>query len=487
MRYLAFDLGASSGKLFTGCIQHDKLAVQSVHSFSNSIVPFGKGLYWDFFRILTEMNIGIRKATTSSEIISLGIDSFNNDFSLLSPSGELLLPIRCYRDPKMAMYEERIYEKIPRLKLYAYTGNQIAPFNTFMQLASIALANQSAVFESASELLFLPDLLCFSITGQRQTEYTVAAESQFLNLHTAEWISDILEVFGIPMRIMPPVVMPGTKIGKAGQMYCSQNGIKPFEVIAVCQHDTASAFMSAPIDNAVYISSGTWSLVGIETVEPIITEETYRFNIANEGGYPGRQRLLKNVMGFWIMQEVLKEYAAEGRYFDFSQTQQLAAQSKQFRFMIDPNAPQFFMPGNMREKIREASIVNTGNAPETPGDYFRCIYEGLALRYRHAFAQLESVSGRNFSAISILGGGSQDAFACQCTANACGQIVHAGPCNASAIGNIIVQMLASGELGSIIEAKELLSRSIPLVMYEPTDTSMWNEHYARFLQICEAD
>lgn len=481
MRCAAFDLGASSGKLFAGTIEGDRLRVEPIHSFPNAISTFSSGLYWDFFGIQREMNAALRKAAASGPVDSFGVDSFNNDFSLIDRNGELLLPVRCYRDARTEKYAEEIYARIPREKLYAYTGNQLAPFNTFMQLAAMSLAGQNSVFDASDRLLLLPDLLAFSITGEKVAEYTVAAETQFLDLNQKRWIDEIPGLFGIPPRIFPGIVEPGTITGRASHAWCEENGISPFRFVSVCEHDTASAFAAAPGgESAAYLSSGTWSLVGLEVSSPIVTEESFAFNIANEGGYPGHHRLIKNVMGFWILQELLKEYAVEGHAYSFPEAQSLARQAEPFRFLFDPDAPEFFHPGQIRTKIRRACLSSSGCAPETPGEFFRCIYEGLALRYRRALHMLESVSGKKADRINILGGGSRDALACQLTADATGRPVLAGPADATAIGNLLVQMIALGEIGNLSEGRALVARSFEYASYEPQNSDLWEEHYRRF-------
>ena len=481
MRCVAFDLGASSGKLFAGTIEGSRLKVEPVHSFPNAICSFSGGLYWDFFGIQREMNAGIRKAAASGPVDSFGVDSFNNDFSLIDKNGELLLPVRSYRDARTEKYAGEIYACIPREKLYAYTGNQLAPFNTFMQLAAMSLAGQTSVFDAADKLLLLPDLLGFSITGEKVAEYTVAAETQFLDLNRKTWIHEIPGAFDVPARIFPDVVNPGTITGRASRAWCDENGVSPFRFVSVCEHDTASAFAAAPGGkSAAYLSSGTWSLVGLEVPAPIVTQESFAFNIANEGGWPGYHRLIKNVMGFWILQELLKEYAAEGHIYSFPEAQQLAREAEPFRFLFDPDAPEFFRPGQIRRKIRIACLASTGCAPETPGEFFRCIYEGLALRYRRALHMLQSVSGKKVDRINILGGGSRDALACQLTADATGLPVLAGPADATAIGNILVQMIALGEIKDLSEGRELVACSFEYASYEPTDSARWEEHYRRF-------
>lgn len=488
MRCAAFDLGASSGKLFTGALCGDRMQLNPVYRFPNRMIRFSNGLYWDFFAILENMNLGLRKAARDGGVDSFGVDSFNNDFSLIDRHGELLLPVRSYRDPRTEAWRKEIDRILPPERLYAYTGNQRAPFNTLMQLAAMSLSGQGGLFEAAETMLFLPDLLTFAMTGIRRAEYTVAAESQFLDLITCRWIQEILAAFDIPDRILPEVQMPGTRLGRASDAYCRDQGLHPFEVVSVCQHDTASAFLTAPNGReGAYISSGTWSLVGIETDAPVITELTFRHNIANEGGYPGHHRLLKNVMGTWILQELLREYASEGTEINFEQAQALARKAQPFGFMMDPDAPAFFEPGRMRDKIRAESLRACGRAPESPGEFFRCVYEGLALRYRYALELLEEASGRSIAWINVMGGGSQDAFACQCTADAAGRTVLAGPADASAIGNLMVQMMAQGMLDNVRQGRELVARSFPRKIYTPANADAWEAQYQAFQAYLERE
>lgn len=477
MRYLAFDLGASSGKLFAGRIEHDRLCVERVHAFPNRIVPYGGGLYWDFLGILSQMEEGVCRA---GGFDCFGIDSFNNDFSLLDRAGALLTPVRCYRDGRTKRHEAAIYERLPREELYFATGNQLGPFNTLMQLAAMALDGQSALWRCADTLLFLPDLLAFSVTGLRCAEYTVAAETQFYDSVHRRWLGELPGRFGVPERILPQVVQPGTVLGRASRAFCMQTGAPPFDFVSVCQHDTASAFLAASVENAAYLSSGTWSLVGIETSAPVITPLGFAHNVANEGGFAGTNRLLCNVMGSWLLQELRREYAARGAALDYGDIAALASGEKPGEFWVDPNAPEFFSPGQMCEKLRRNARAACGKAPETPGQFFRCVYEGLAFRYLLAIEILEELSGRRLTAVNVFGGGSRDAFACQCIADMTQRPVLAGPADASAIGNLLAQMLAKGEISDLEQGRELVRRSFPLAEYRPQNVSFWNERREEF-------
>ena len=484
MRYLAFDLGASSGKMFVGHFDGERLTVKPIHNFKNGVVAMGNGLYWDFPGIWSNLCLGIQKAAQDHAITSLGIDSFNNDFSFIDEAGEMLFPVRSYRDARTIKHEKAIYGKIPREPLYMLSGNQLAPFNTYMQLAAMVENKQNYLFEHVKNLMMLPDLLGFYLTGNRVIEYTLAAETQMLDMRTKQWIPATLNALNFPESLLPPLQMPGTVLGKVSPEVCSALGISTFDCVNVCQHDTASAFLSAPMSEpSAIISGGTWSIVGIEVEQPYISEYGYAHNIANEGGFPGHHRLLKNVMGSWILQELIRDFALDGLTFDYVQIQKLALNAPAFSHMIDVDDQRFYSPGNMREKIRRACMETTGRAPETPGEYLRTVYEGLSFKYRQALSELETLTQNAYHRVHIIGGGSQDALACQFSANALSRTVIAGPIDGTAIGNILVQMIAHGEIDSIEQGRELIRRSQPLREYVPEDAAQWADQYDKFAQL----
>ncbi len=483
MKYAAFDLGASSGKLFCGSLQNGKLRVEPVYSFPNGVVCLKDGMYWDFMRIYTELINGLRRAEADGRVDSLGIDSYNNDFSLIDAYGEMLTPVRAYRDPRTQKYWNRIFEIMPKRSVYLHSGNQIAPFNTLMQLASMNLAGQHFLLENARLLLMLPDLLGYYITGKTGIEYTVAAETELLNLSTREWIGEILDAYDIPRRLLPELRMPGTILGASTPEFNAANRLTGFDFVNVCEHDTASAFLASPLGkDSLLISSGTWALVGVQCDAPVVNDFTYRANLANEGGFDGHHRILRNVMGSWLIQELKRDYALEGLALDFAQIQKLALEAEAFRFPIDPDAPEFYLPGEMRRKIREVSLRVNGVAPNTPGEFFRCVYEALVMKYRYCAELLETAVGRTYDSINIFGGGCQDRLCNQFTADACGRRVIAGPVDASSTGNILVQMLAHGALNSIDEGAEIVRRSFETVEYLPRRHEKWNRHYPDFLE-----
>ena len=484
MKYIAFDLGASSGKLFAGEMVDGKLRLEPVYSFENSVVALGDDLFWDFLHIFSEVCKGLRKAETDGCVDSFGVDSYNNDFSLVDENGELLIPVRSYRDPRTKKHWKEIFTVMDERTVYMYSGNQIAPFNTLMQLAAMNLNGQHFLLENAHRLLMLPDLLGYYITGKQCIEYTLAAETELIDLGTKEWIDDILNAYHIPRHLLPELAMPGTILGPSSEQFNARNRIRGFSFVNVCEHDTASAFLASPYgQEAVYISSGTWSLVGLENEKPVVNDFTYAANIANEGGMEGHHRLLKNVMGAWLLQELRKDYAICGQNYSYSDTQHLALEAEPFRFVIDPDSEEFYLPGDMRRKIQEVSMKNCGRAPETPGEFFRCVYESLAMKYRFCIELLEKAADRECRLVSIFGGGCQDDLLNKFTANACGKTVVAGPADASSIGNICVQMLAHGELQKIEDARTLVRQSFPIKEFKSNDSEDWNTHYPVYRSI----
>lgn len=483
MDALAFDLGAGSGKLFRGHFDGEQLALETLHRFDNAAIPLGDGLYWDFTGIWNNLCKGLQIAGQAGEPASLGIDAFCNDFGLIDAAGRLMSPVRCYRDPRTLRCEDAIYRIVPKRELYEETGNQLAPFNTLMQLAAMRLEGDTLALDNAKALLFLPDLMAYFITGERMSEETLCSVSQMYRFDTGTWSGKLLRAYDVPSKLLMPIVKPGTVSGRATRQFCESWGIGGFSFVSVCEHDTASAFLALPgnSDRAI-ISSGTWALVGCESIAPVINDTGFTCNIANEGSLAGHHRLIRNVMGSWILQQLRAEYASVGEEYSFAQLENMATESEPFQFLIDVDDPAFYSPGGMREKICRSCYAQSGGVPQSPGEYARCISESLALKYRYAVEKLEALTGRCFSVISMLGGGSKDALTCRMTANACGRMLLAGPTDASAIGNILVQLLARGEINSINEGRELVMRSFPPVEYQPEQIAEWNDVYLRYVK-----
>jgi sugar (pentulose or hexulose) kinase len=486
--YLAFDLGGSGGRLVRGFFDGRCLELEAVHSFDNEAVAVDDCLYWDLFGIYRELKAGIGKAAASSAAASLaevprsiGFDSFSNDFAFIDRRGELLTPLRCYRDGRTERHKKAIYARMPPQRLYEITGNQPAPFNTLMQLAAMREAGQGHILDNAYKMLFTPDLLVHFLTGEAATEYTMASVSQLCDLGSRSWSPEILSAFALRRDMLCDIVQPGTIIGRTRRSCDAELGLSALTVVAACEHDTASAFLAATSEgDRAIISSGTWSLVGTEVGSPILAESGYRHNIANEGGFGGRQRLLRNVMGLWIIQELRRQDCGQGKQWSFAELEEAAANASPFAHSIDPDNPDFYAPADMAATIARHCLERTGKAPATMGETVRCVLESLAFKYRWAMEKIEELTGRPMRAVNIVGGGSNNRLLCQFTANASGLPVLAGPSDASALGNILVQLLADRQISGIEEGKRLIADSFPIAAYAPAGIDAWNERYGEF-------
>lgn len=491
MKRIAFDLGASSGKMMLGEFDGQYMKTQIIHRFPNRQVGVGGDLYWDILDIYQNLTKGIRKGRSlaGEAIGSLGMDSYCNDFGLIGKNGSLVSQMRCYRDPRMARRTDEIYRKVSREELYRLTGNQIAPFNTVIQLAAMTLEGEGYLLKNCSRLLHLPDLLTYFITGEVFSEYTIASVSQMFNYKTNDWNKEILGRFGIPDQILAPIIEPGEFAGEFTELTARELGVEKIKVAAVGEHDTASAVAALPLTqkSTAYISSGTWSLMGVETKIPIINEDTFRYNIAIEGGVEHRYRMLKNIMGLWLVQECRLEYAKMGWDYSFEELSKLAEKEQPFQSLIDPDDPVFYMPGNMLEKIRNYCTASDQPVPERPGQFIRAVKESLAFKYRWVKEILEKIRGEEIQTIHILGGGGLDELLNQFTANACGTPVYAGPAEAALMGNFLMQMKAGGEITDISQGREILSRSIKISRFYPENTVDWEEHYLYFKSLLKRE
>jgi rhamnulokinase len=365
---------------------------------------------------------------------------------------------------------DRVFATVPRAEVFAQTGIQMMPINTLYQLASLA-QRQAPALQQATQFLTIPDLLVYWLTGVKANEYTNATTTQCFNVGTGQWATPLLEQIGIPTKIFGEVLQPGQIVG----------AYQGTPVVLSAHHDTASAVLGVPArtPNFAYLSSGTWSLLGLERPSPIITEAALAANVTNEGGYGSTIRLLKNVMGLWLLQQSKVTWEAQGERYDYSQLTNLAAQAEPFAALVDPDDASFLAPGDMPARIRAWCLAHNQPAPESIGAVARCIFESLALKYRHVLSLLTGLTGQSVEAIHIVGGGSQNALLCQMTADATGKVVYAGPTEATALGNALVQLLALGEIGSVAEGRALIGESFPLARYEPQSTAVWTAHYER--------
>jgi sugar (pentulose or hexulose) kinase len=480
MNLLAFDLGGSGGKLMEGKFDGERIALSELVRFEHGPVSMGAGLYWEIAGIYRNLLEGLRKA--AGPVFSLGIDSFSNDFGFIDKNGELLTPVRCYRDERTSRYADYVYRRIAPRRLYELTGNQNALFNTLMQIGAMRAADQGWILDNAYKLLFTPDLFIYFLTGQVTAEYTISSVSQLYSYADQDFSNEVLKEFNLRRDLFGPLVMPGTVAGQLRESLCRDQGISPFKVVSVCEHDTASAYLSSPLDraDAVIISSGTWALMGCELNGPLINEAAFRYNIANEGGYPGHHRFLKNVAGSWIIQELRAEFRAKGIDYSYAELEEAAKKAAPFAWFIDVDDNRFFAPGNFVGKIQESCRAKYGNCPNDTGELVRCVYESLAMKYRRNLEILEKASGASYGVINIIGGGSKDGFMCQLTANACNRPVAAGPVEATVLGNMLVQLIAAGKIASASEGRRVIASSFPPIWYEPENTSLWEENYARY-------
>jgi len=479
VKYLAFDLGASGGKMYLADFNGKHLSLKKIHSFGNAPISLADGLYWDTLNIYKELLCGIRKA---GDVYSVGIDGFCNDYAFVAQNGDLLSPVRCYRDSRTERHADAISARFSADELYARTGNQAAPFNTLMQLAASDCDGQRFYMENAYKMLFLPDLLAYYLTGEARAEFTLASVSQLMNCRKRTWDTSILSAFGIPESILAPIIEPGTITGSVRSSLVSRREVPDIKVAAVCGHDTASAYScTSPSDDAAMISSGTWLLCGAMNDAPIINEEGRRLNIANEGNACGKYATVKNIMGSWILQEIRKELAALGREYSFEEISSLVLGEDPTPYLFDVDHPSLYQPGDMTGKVRAVITSVHGSAPDSDAALFRAVTESMVMKTRFALDIIAKHRGKAFSEICVTDGGSKDAAFCSMLADVCGRTVYAGPAEASAIGNVLMQLLASGEISGLREGKEIIRSSFRPKVYDPSRAAQeWQERYSAF-------
>ena len=468
MRLLAADLGAESGRTVLGLFDGERLMAEEVRRFPNRPVEVGGTLHWDVLRLYADLVEGAR---TAGPVDSIGIDTWGVDFGLLDRAGRLLGNPVHYRDLRTEGMIDRALRLVPREEIYARTGIQFIPINTLYQLLALVAAHDPQL-ESADRLLTMPGLLAYWLTGVKADEFTDATTTQCYDPRMGGWALDLLERLGIPGRIFGEVVPPGTELGKSRPGL----GLKSASVIAPGTHDTASAVAAVPFESsrqAAYISSGTWSLVGVEVPKPVINEVALEANLTNEGGVAGTFRLLKNVMGLWLLQECRRAWAGDGSPMPYEDLLRLADGAAPFVAVIDPDDVRLLRPGDMPSRIVNLAAESGQVLPPDPGAIARCILESLALKYRRTIDQLEQVTDVHIQSIHIVGGGANNQLLCQMTANACQRPVVAGPAEATALGNLLVQAIALGLVSSLDEARQVVRRSVELQTYDPMSADVW--------------
>lgn len=483
---LAFDFGASSGRAILGRLEDGKIVMEEVYRFSNDPVIVGETMYWDTLRQFFEIKQGILKAKKKGGFESIGIDTWGVDFGLLDEHGVLLENAVHYRDDRTVGMQEEVFKAIPKDELYNLTGNQFENFNTVFQLYSL-VQKRPWLLERADQMLLTPDLFNYFLTGEKKAEYTMVSTTQMMDAKHKVWSERVLDALQIPSKILPEIVPSGTVVGNLQESICEELGVEPAKVIAVASHDTQSAVVAVPTEEKdfIFISCGTWSLFGTELSSPIIGEKSLEYNVSNEGGYGDTTTFLKNIIGLWLAQESRRQWMREGDEYSFGELEQMALKAEPFQSFIDPDAPEFTPAGNIPRRIR-AFCERTGQrVPETVGEIMCCINQSLALKYRYALEQIEACTGKHYPMIHMIGGGIQSKLLCQMTANANNRKVLAGPVEATALGNIAVQMMSLGLIKDVDEARTIIAKSEKTYEYMPQDQEKWEAAYKKFKTIIQ--
>lgn len=489
--YLGVDLGASSGRVVAGLFDGHKIELKELHRFSNGPVNLGGSLRWDVLQLWTGIQDGLLKAKQEfgSDIASVGVDTWGVDYVLLSKSGEMLGQPYNYRDPRTDGMMEKAFQRVSREEIFGATGLQFMQINTLYQLIAMQESNPE-LMALADRFLMMPDFFNWCLSGSQVVEFTNATTSQCYDPNSRDWSYDLLSKFNIPTEMFGEVVNPGTKLGQLRQDVAERTGLPRIDVIAPATHDTGAAVVAVPTEltgtpNWAYLSSGTWSLLGVEVQDAILSPRALELNVTNEGGVDGTYRLLKNIMGLWLITQIRESIERSGKTIDYSQLVQRASVAEPFRSLIDPDDPKFLSPSDMPTAIREWCREHGQPEPETEGQLARCAFESLALKYRVVLSQLEELTGTPIEVIHIVGGGCQNQLLNQFAANACGRPVIAGPIEGTVMGNVLVQARSLGEIGSLSEIREVVHNSIGIKQYEPTDTSRWLEASERFASLTQ--
>ncbi|MDL2209118.1 rhamnulokinase [Parabacteroides sp. OttesenSCG-928-O15] len=483
--FFALDLGATSGRSIIGRLENGKLELEELTRFPNKILRVQDKYYWNIYALYESLKEGLKAAAAKGiEIDSIGIDTWGVDYVYLAEDGSLINLPRSYRDPYTEGAPEEYFTRLSRQEVYDLTGIQIMNFNSLFQLYAAQKEGSFAV-RQAKNILFMPDALSYLLTGERYCEYTIASTSQIVNAYTKKIDPLLLDVLDISPEVFPEVVMPGKKAGNVMESVARECGIGETPVIAVAGHDTASAVVSVPAEdeNFAYLSSGTWSLMGIEVKEPIINEQTYAMNFTNEGGVGGTIRFLKNITGMWLLEQCRKEWDTVGKSYSYPEIVALSDSTEPFRSLIDPDDASFANPESMLQAITAYCQRTNQPCPEEDAQFIRCIFDSLALKYKQVLNSLQEVAPFPIKKLHVIGGGSQNKLLNQMTANAIGIPVVAGPSEATAMGNIMIQALGMGVVGSLQEIRDVIRNSVSPEVFLPNDSAIWNEAFAKFQTI----
>lgn len=492
--YLALDLGAESGRAILGTIQNGKITLSEEHRFltgaesvptmyPNLVSPELDGdcsLLWDFTRFWHEIKKSIHLVGKKVKIESVGVDTWGVDFAVLDKKGLLVCSPYNYRDSRSNGMMEEAFHRIPKEKIYELTGIQFMQINALYQLLAMSIRNAS-LFAAVDKFMMVPDLINYWLSGKVVAEFTETTTSQLYNPRTHQWSDEIIGAMGFPRNIFPEVVAPGTILGPMRKSVANETGVQPLVITPAC-HDTGSAVSAIPaeVEDFIWISSGTWSIVGMNTPEPIINEASYKYNFTNEGGLDGTYRFSKNVMGLWVVQQCRQQWMNEGREYSYTELTEWAKSAALLKSFVDPDYAEFLRPGKTAERVKEYCQITGQPVPQTEGEIIRAVLQGLALRYRYVIEKLEEVSGRKMSTIHIIGGGTKNQLLSQFTADALGRRVITGPIEATGIGNIIIQAIANKDIGSWKEGVSIIHNSFEILTFDPGDKKPWDKAFELF-------
>lgn len=485
-RYLAFDIGASNGRCIMGEYDGQTLSLEIVNRFDNGYVRVRDHLYWGILALFNSVKSSLAKAALEvgrDSFASIGVDTWATDFGLLDEKGDLIGNPYCYRDPHTAGMMDEVFKLVPKEEVFQVTGIQLMPINTLYHLMAMTRAKSPAL-EIARTYLMVPDLINYWLTGQKMVEFTNASVTQIMDVREKNWAYPMLKTLGIPDHIFPEIVQAGQVLAPLQKVIQDETGLSGTPVVAVGTHDTASAVASVPatVSNFAYLSSGTWGLLGTELPGPNLDPKVMEYNFGNEGGVFNTIRLLRNVVNMWLVQECTRIWQLQGTTVSWDEMIQLATEARPFMAFIDPDHPDFLVPDDMPQAIRDYCQRTGQQLPESKGELVRVCLESLAMKYRYNMEKLADIIGQQPEVFHIVGGASRNHLLNQFAANVMKQPVVAGPSEATALGNLVVQLIATGDLAGMEEGRQLIAQSFPTEPFEPTDTSAWDEQYAVFLE-----
>jgi rhamnulokinase len=482
MHYLACDLGAESGRLMLGTLEDGRLSLEQLHRFPNGPIDSEHGLCWNISRLFSELKAGLKIAAARElPIKSISCDAWGLDYLLLNADGEVMEPAFSYRDSRNQRGMDRVLAAVSWEEIYEETGIQKMPVNSLNQLA----AEKPERMEQAALFIPVGDGFNYLLCGMAKAEVSLASTTQLYNPRSGDWSGKLLQALNWSRELFPELVQPGTRLGKLKPEISYETGLEEIEVIATCSHDTGSAVAAVPAEGSdwAYLSSGTWSLIGVELPEPIITDQSRELNFTNEIGYGNTVRLLRNCIGMWLLSECRRIWATEGQEYDYATLTQIAAEAEPFTSLINPGDERFFKPDNMPEAIAGFCRETDQPEPATHGATVRCVLESLAFLYAQRLEEAQQLTGEPINRLHIVGGGSRNGLLNQFTANACGVEVIAGPTEATALGNVLVQAIALGDLPDLASARQVVRKSMDVESFHPEDSATWNAAKTRFEEL----